>query len=252
MEPSPAKDASGSHGTAQRKTDGEDAGRRNAVVSLQRAMRGGFAAEDMSGQSRDFAHERMTVRRNRESIMTQTPHDHPESPLYSGDTFTQESEPFDLHQQCERLICPSCTVKTEADDTRLRALAELENVKKRLQREKEEQVKYAAENVLADLLPVLDSLDLAIQYGSQDPACASMLTGVSMTRKLFLDALKPHGLAPVGEPGEPFDPEVHEAVAHEARDDMDEGCVASLHQRGYRLKERLLRPAKVSVSRKAQ
>ena len=159
-------------------------------------------------------------------------------------------EPEDLKARCEAEICPSCTVKAEAEDIRLRALAEMENFKKRLQREKDEQVKYASEKVLADLLPVLDNLELAIQYGSKDAACHVLLMGVEMTRKIFLDTLKQHGLTPFGEVGEIFDPERHEAVAKEPRDDMDDGHIAQLHQRGYQLKERLLRPAKVSVSYK--
>jgi len=155
-----------------------------------------------------------------------------------------------LINSCREKVCPACTVKAEADDTRLRALAEMENFKKRLQREKDEQMKYAAETVLADLLPVLDNLDLAIQYGGNDAACKGLVTGVEMTRKIFLDILKQHGLTPVGETGEAFSPDLHEAVAEEARGDMEPGRVATLHQRGYRLKDRLLRPAKVSVSRK--
>ena len=157
-------------------------------------------------------------------------------------------EPENLQARCEAEICPSCTVKAEADDIRLRALAEMENFKKRLQREKDEQVKYAAENVLADLLPVLDNLELAIQYGSKEAACRDLLTGVEMTRKIFLDVLKQHGLVPIGEEGEIFNPELHEAVARAPRADMEEGHIAQLHHRGYQLKERLLRPAKVSVS----
>ena len=77
-----------------------------------------------------------------------------------------------------------------------------------------------------------------------------MLTGVIMTRKLLLDALKNHGFDVAGEVGEPFNPDVHDAVSYEERDDMEPGLVSTLHQRGYRLKDRLLRPAKVSVSRK--
>ena len=71
-----------------------------------------------------------------------------------------------------------------------------------------------------------------------------------MTRKLLLDALKNHGFDVAGEVGEPFNPDVHDAVSYEERDDMEPGLVSTLHQRGYRLKDRLLRPAKVSVSRK--
>ena len=155
-----------------------------------------------------------------------------------------------LEEQCRETVCPSCAVKAEADDARLRALAEMENFKKRLQRDHDEQMRYAAESVLSDLLPALDSLDLAIQYGGSDETCKSLLTGVIMTRKLLLDALKNHGFDVAGEVGEPFNPDVHDAVSYEERDDMEPGLVSTLHQRGYRLKDRLLRPAKVSVSRK--
>lgn len=183
--------------------------------------------------------------------MTKT-YDATESPLV--DSTEPAVDPVDdieaLSAACQERVCPHCTVRQEAEDVRLRALAEMDNFKKRLQRDKEEQVKYAAEAVLADLLPVLDNLDLAIQYGSREEACKDLLMGVTMTRKLFLDALKNHGLAPVGEMGEEFNPEVHEAVAHENREDMEPGKVAVLHQQGYTLKDRLLRPAKVAVSRK--
>ena len=158
----------------------------------------------------------------------------------------------DLEEQCRAVVCPACEVKREADDVRLRALAEMENFKKRLQREHDEQIRYATEHVLADLLPALDSLDLAIRYGSRDAACKDMLTGVTMTRKLLLDSLKPYGFTPVGEPGEPFDPEIHEAVSYEDRDDLPANHVSSLMQKGYLLKGRLLRPAKVAVSRSPQ
>ena len=155
-----------------------------------------------------------------------------------------------LEEQFREEICPTCTVKAEADETRLRALAEMENFKKRIQRDHDEYMRYASEPVLKDLLPALDSLDLAIQYGGSDETCKSLLTGVIMTRKLLLDALKNHGFDVAGEVGEPFNPDVHDAVSYEERDDMEPGLVSTLHQRGYRLKDRLLRPAKVSVSRK--
>lgn len=154
-----------------------------------------------------------------------------------------------LAERCKAEICPTCPVKTEADDTRLRALAEMDNFKKRMQREKDEALKYAAEPVLADLLPALDNLELAIRYAGKDEASKDLLMGVTMTHKLLLDVVKQHGLVPVGEEGEPFSPDIHEAVAQEERPDMPAGHVTALHQRGYMLKERLLRPAKVSVSR---
>lgn len=150
---------------------------------------------------------------------------------------------------CKDRVCPICTEKEQADEERLRALAEMDNFKKRLHREQEEFRKYAAENVLADLVPVLDNLDLALAHAGADEACKNLVVGVEMTRKVFLDSLKSHGLTQVGEVGEPFDPELHEAVSEEVRDDMEEGRVARLLQRGYRLRDRLLRPARVAVSK---
>lgn len=155
----------------------------------------------------------------------------------------------DLREQCAVRLCPECPERAEADEQRLRALAEMDNFKKRLQREKDDQVRYAAEVVLADLLPTLDNFDLALQYGRGNPAFKDMLVGVEMTQKLLLDALKRHGLEPVGEAGEPFSPEIHEAIGAEVRPDLPENTVCALMQRGYRLKDRLLRPAKVTVSR---
>jgi molecular chaperone GrpE len=148
---------------------------------------------------------------------------------------------------CKDRVCPVCKEKEEADGERLRALAEMDNFKKRLFREQEEFRKYAAESVLADLLPVLDNLELALEHGARVEACKDVVMGVDMTRKVFLDTLKQHGLTPVGAVGEPFDPELHEAVGEEANADVATGHICSLLQRGYRLKERLLRPAKVIV-----
>jgi len=149
---------------------------------------------------------------------------------------------------CKTRVCPTCNEKEQADEERLRALAEMDNFKKRMQRDKEEHMKYATESVLGDLLPTLDNLRLAIEYGKNIEGCKDMLIGVEMTQKLFLDAIARHGLEPVGAAGEEFNPETHEAVAKEPCDTTPEGVVKTLMQPGYKLKERLLRPAKVVVS----
>ena len=134
-------------------------------------------------------------------------------------------------------------------DVRMRAQAETENFKKRLQREHEDHLKYAAEKVLKDLIPTLDNLELAITYGSDNEACQDMLKGITMTHKLFIDALGRHGLLPVGKEGEPFDPARHEAVGFDSRADLKPDTVARVLQSGYQLEGRLLRPAKVMVNR---
>jgi len=135
-----------------------------------------------------------------------------------------------------------------AEDRRLRALAEADNLKKRLIREKEEFVKFAAEGVLADLLPVLDNLDLALAHGRSVAACKDVVMGVDMTRKVFLDILARHGLEPCGADGEEFNPEIHEAVGMQPGGEIPANHVLKVMQAGYRLRGRLLRPAKVLVS----
>ncbi len=150
---------------------------------------------------------------------------------------------------CKERLCAVCDEKEQADNERLRTLAEMDNFKKRLHREQEDFRKYAAENVLADLLPILDNLDLALQHGAKIEACKDVVLGVDMTRKMFLETLRNHGLVPVGEPGQEFDPNNHEAVGEDPRNDMEPGRVAAMMQKGYRLNERLLRPAKVIVSK---
>lgn len=161
---------------------------------------------------------------------------------------TEETQGCALNpEECKALVCPECNIQKEAEDVRIRALAEMENFKKRLQKEKDEQMAYAAESVLADLLPTLDNLDLALQYGSKNEACKDTIMGVEMTRKLLLDAIKKHGLEPVGNVGEPFNPEFHEAIAQAEHSEIPSGHLIAVMQKGYVLKGRLLRSAKVTV-----
>jgi molecular chaperone GrpE len=167
---------------------------------------------------------------------------------------SQEEEnspmPDNLDMLCRLHVCPSCAIQAEAEDVRLRAVAELENAKKRLKREQEESVRFAAEGILGDLLPSLDSLDRAIEYGGKSEACKEVIQGVVMTSKLLLDALKTYGLETCGERGEVFNPEFHEAIGFDKREDLDEGAVGMVVQRGYLLKDRLLRPAKVLINKR--
>jgi molecular chaperone GrpE len=153
-----------------------------------------------------------------------------------------------LLEQCRENICPHCEELAKVRDEKLRMAAETDNLKKRLQREKEDFCKFATESVLADLLPVLDNLDLALEHGSKSGGNSELLNGVEMTRKLFLDILQRHELEPLGQIGEDFDPNWHEALGQQPHPDMESGKVCQLVQKGYRLKGRLLRPAKVLVS----
>ncbi len=145
-------------------------------------------------------------------------------------------------------VDPSEEARREIEDARLRMAAEMDNFKKRLNREHQEHIRYANEKVLSDLLPALDNLDLAIQHAPKDEACQNMMQGIEMTRKQLLDAIAKHGLTAVGEEGEPFNPEIHEAIGIEPREDLEKGAVSRVLQKGYKLNDRLARPAKVLVN----
>ncbi|MDC0335702.1 nucleotide exchange factor GrpE [Pseudodesulfovibrio sp.] len=152
---------------------------------------------------------------------------------------------------CHESVCPACDTHKEAEAVRLRALADSENLKKRLLRETEEMKKYAGESILADMLPVLDNLDLALAHTDNlDAACKNFVIGVDMTRKIFLDSVKSHGLEAVeATVGTEFNPEIHEAVGTVEEDGLGDNQIAQIVQGGYILKGRLLRPAKVMVNK---
>lgn len=132
----------------------------------------------------------------------------------------------------------------------LRVLADSENFKKRLRREKDEYCKFATAGILEEIIPVIDNLDLALAHGRQSKACTDLVAGVDMTMRIFLDIMKKHGLEQIADLDAPFDPARHEAMSQVERADLDENTICELLQKGYLLKDRLLRPAKVIVSRK--
>ncbi|MDL2267674.1 nucleotide exchange factor GrpE [Desulfovibrio sp. OttesenSCG-928-G15] len=155
-----------------------------------------------------------------------------------------------LAEECAKRICPTCPAKKELTEAHLRAMADLENTKKRLTREKEEQTRFVAESVLNDIIPSLDNLDLALQHANTDAVCKNFVIGVQMTRKLMQDALAKHGLAQSGAVGEEFNPAIHEAVGMVDSPSQPDNHVCELLSNGYSLNGRLLRPARVMVCKK--
>ncbi len=131
----------------------------------------------------------------------------------------------------------------------LRAMADLDNARKRGQRERDEVVRYGLERVLKDLLPVIDNLDRALELGDRTGQWEGLAEGVRMTRKLLEDTLAKQGLKAFSARGKPFDPHLHEAMGHEERADIPPATVSSEMLRGFTLHDRLVRPALVMVSR---
>ncbi|WP_439328862.1 nucleotide exchange factor GrpE [Desulfovibrio cuneatus] len=183
----------------------------------------------------------------------------PEAPQTEGTVEPQAASAFDalaaltdeeLLHACKPRLCAVCPVQKEATETKLRSLAEVDNARKRMAREKEDFSRFAAEGVLADIVPSLDNLDLALRHATPDEACKNFVLGVDMTRKLLLESLKKHGLETVGVVGEEFNPALHEAVGLEDFPGVEENHVGKLLGLGYKLHERLLRPARVVVCKR--
>ena len=131
----------------------------------------------------------------------------------------------------------------------LRAAAELENFKKRMARERTEAVRFANEAFIRDLLPVVDNLERALEHARQGGNGKSIVEGLELVLKALVDVLERHGVTKVDAAGAPFDPTHHEAVAHVETGELEPNRVLEQHQAGYRLNDRLLRPALVSVSK---
>ncbi len=142
------------------------------------------------------------------------------------------------------------TAAAVAKDQQLRAAAELENVRKRAEREIDSARKYGAERVLGDLLTISDSLELGLKAASgPDASVRSILEGLALTQKQFLMMFEKYGVAVVDPAGQPFNPEFHEAVSVVPSADVPANQVLGVMQKGYRLHDRLLRPAMVVVAK---
>lgn len=137
-----------------------------------------------------------------------------------------------------------------ARDQHLRTLAELDNIRKRAEREIDTNRKYGAERLLGDLLTVCDSMELGLKAATAPEASArSIADGVDLTFKQLLAFLEKHGVKPVDPQGQPFNPDFHEAVSMVPSAEVPANHVLTVMQKGYRLHERLLRPAMVVVAR---
>jgi molecular chaperone GrpE len=131
----------------------------------------------------------------------------------------------------------------------VRQAAELENFKKRASREREDAIRFANESLIKDLLPVVDNLERAVAHASGGGNGKPIVEGVEMVLKSLLDVLTKYGVTQISAVGEPFDPAKHEAMAQVESPSHQPNSVVDELQRGYTLRDRLLRPALVSVAK---
>jgi molecular chaperone GrpE len=133
-------------------------------------------------------------------------------------------------------------------DLALRSQADFENYKKRAAREKDEAIKYANSSLLEKLIAIVDNFELGLEAARAEGEKSPIFSGMSMVFKQLLDFLADSGLQPINATGEKFDPNLHEAIAHEPSNEFPEGTVIRQTRRGYKMKDRLLRPSSVVVS----
>ena len=181
-----------------------------------------------------------------------TPDQHPEDPA-------QPDSAQDPHADAVEAIANEVAADQDVDQQLrkrieelqgdlLRGQAELDNYRKRVNRELEQQQKYAAIPLLTDLVGVVDNLFRALEAAEAVDAKNDLTVGVRMVADAMKQVMSKHGCQQVGKPGDTFDPNIHEAIAQQPSDDHEPGRISYVHQQGYQLHDRVVRPAQVIVS----
>lgn len=168
------------------------------------------------------------------------------------DTVEMEVSADDLAEVEEKLSAVEAKAQ-ENWDKALRAQAELENVRRRAERDLENAHKYALEKFFIELLPVKDGLEMGLAAAQDEGAeVAKLLEGTELTLKMLEDVMIKFGICDIHPLDEPFDPELHQAMSMLESPDKEPNTVVAVMQKGYTLNDRLIRPAMVVVSREAE
>lgn len=136
----------------------------------------------------------------------------------------------------------------ENEEKYLRLYAEFENYKRRIQKENQTMKAYKAQDVLNDILPTIDNIERALQIEGENEQFQSLKKGVEMIHESLINALKENGLELIETEGHQFDPNIHQAVVQDNNPDFESGEITQELQKGYKLKERVLRPSMVKVN----
>ncbi len=164
--------------------------------------------------------------------------------------FASLEEEYKLHMEGKVLDAENRA--KESEDKFLRTHADFENIKKRLEREKYQAIDYASEKFAKDLLSTIDTLEMALQSASCDAPAEELLPkireGIELTLKNLINSFEKNNISAVE--SDEFDPEHHNAVMQVDSDDHEHGAIVQVLQKGYKLKDRLLRPAMVSICQK--
>ncbi|EMH2330611.1 TPA: nucleotide exchange factor GrpE [Citrobacter freundii] len=173
---------------------------------------------------------------------------HEEVEAVESDASAEQVDPRD--EKIASLEAQLAEAETRERDSVLRIKAEMENLRRRTELDVEKAHKFALEKFVNELLPVLDSLDRALEVADKDnDAMAAMVEGIELTRKSMLDVVAKFGVQVVADIDVPMDPNVHQAIAMVESDDVAAGNVLMVMQKGYTLNGRTIRAAMVSVAK---
>ena len=173
---------------------------------------------------------------------------HEEVEAVESDASAEQVDPRD--EKIANLEAQLAEAETRERDSVLRIKAEMENLRRRTELDVEKAHKFALEKFVNELLPVLDSLDRALEVADKDNAAmAAMVEGIELTRKSMLDVVAKFGVQVVADIDVPMDPNVHQAIAMVESDDVAAGNVLMVMQKGYTLNGRTIRAAMVSVAK---
>ncbi|WP_460012411.1 nucleotide exchange factor GrpE [Lysinibacillus sp. CTST325] len=153
-----------------------------------------------------------------------------------------------IEEQYEAKLAELQAKLDDEENRHLRLRADFDNIRRRNQLDREAAEKYRAQSLLSDLLPVIDNFERALQVEATSEETASIVKGIEMVYRSLIEATEKEGLQIIKAEGEQFDPNVHQAVMQEQDSEKETGVVLRELQKGYMLKDRVLRPTMVSVN----
>lgn len=173
-----------------------------------------------------------------------------EQPAADAPEIRDENVEIDFEQLESEIVAAAHEEVARIRDAMLRMQAETENTRKRLTRELERSRKRALEGIMKDIIQVRDSLERGLEVDRESATVDSLIEGQQLTVRMLNKVLEDHHLEEIDPAGQPFDPELHEAMTVLPSADHDENTVLDVIQKGFRLHDRLIRPAMVVVSKK--
>lgn len=171
-----------------------------------------------------------------------------ENEVEETEVVEEQKAELTIEEQYEAKLAELQAKLADEENRHLRLRADFDNIRRRNQLDREAAEKYRAQSLLSDLLPVIDNFERALQVEATSEEAASIVKGIEMVYRSLIEAAEKEGLQIIKAEGEQFDPNVHQAVMQEQDSEKETGVVLRELQKGYMLKDRVLRPTMVSVN----